>query len=257
MQRLLLPLERPVVNRAAAIITYNAVGRNRFITKYGYPADRISIIPKPIDVPRWRRPELRDEARASLGISPDTFVVAYSGRLTRFRGSTALAAAARMANADARFNDVMFLFIGGTMSSDVDVAEYRGPNTIVTGMIPNDEMPAMLAATDAMVFPDLTTKAGFTTALAEAMAAALPIIVGANAEQGSVPLEDGVDALFCESGSAASILDAVSRLKAEPALARSLGDGAGRLASDTMDYPRVASAYLDILERVVADGRPH
>lgn len=255
-QRLLLPLERPVVNRAAAIITYNAVGRDRFVEKYGYPQDRISIIPKPIDVPRWRRPDLREGSRASLGIAAETFVVACSGRLTRFRGSTTLAEAARAAVADARFRDVVFLFIGGPMGSDVDLAEYEGPNTIVTGMVTNDRVPALLAAADVVAFPDLTTKAGFTTALAEAMAAARPIIVGADAAQGAIPLSDGVDALYVPSGSPSDILEAVARLKADPALTRSLAESAGRRASDTMDYPRVARAYLDILERVVADARP-
>jgi glycosyltransferase involved in cell wall biosynthesis len=55
-QRVFQPFERPVVNRAAAIITYNDVGRRRFIDKYDYPTERIHVIPKPIDVSRWLRP---------------------------------------------------------------------------------------------------------------------------------------------------------------------------------------------------------
>ncbi len=46
-QRVLRPIERPVVNRAAAIITYNEVGRRRFIDKYGFPTERIFVIPNP------------------------------------------------------------------------------------------------------------------------------------------------------------------------------------------------------------------
>ncbi len=255
LQRAVLPFERPVVNRASAIITYNDIGRQRFIDKYGYPAERISVIPKPIDVGRWHRPDLREAARASLGIAPEAFVAAYSGRLTRFRGSVVLAEAARAAAADPRFSDVVFLFIGGPMGADVALAEYQGPNTIVTGMLPNDSVPAMLAAADAVVFPDLATKAGFTTALAEAMAAARPIVLGVDAARPGVPLRDGEDALFIEPASAEAVLSAITRLCSDPTLAASLGEAAGRRAAATMDYPRVAQRYLEILERVVAHGR--
>jgi len=255
MQRVVLPMERPVVNRAAAIITYNEVGRRRFIDDYGYPAERIFIIPKPIDVARYRRPDLRDEVRASLHIAPDTFVVAYPGRLTRFRGSVVLAHAARQARQDLRFRNAVFLFIGGTLGSDVDVSAYEGPNTIVTGMLPNERMPGLLAACDAVVFPDQTTKAGFTTAIAEAMAAARPIVIGANPAQGAVPLTDGVDSIFMDPGSVTSLLDAVAGLMADPVRANTLAGAVGAFASERMDYPHVASAYLEILERVVARGR--
>lgn len=255
-QRIMRPFERPVVNRAAAIITYNEVGRRRFIDKYDYPQERIFVIPKPVDVSRWRRPDLRDEVRASLGIDPQTTVVAHAGRLTRFRGSVLLADAARQAINDARFSDTVFLFIGGTLGSEVDPSTYEGPNTIVTGMVPNEKMPGLLAAADVVVFPDLATKAGFTTAIAETMAAARPMVVGADPARGALPLTDGVECVFVEPGSVPSLLEVLAALKAAPERARSLADAAGAFASERMDYPCVARAYLDILERVVADGRP-
>lgn len=253
-QRVLLPFERPVVNRAAAIITYNEVGRRRFVDKYGYPAERIHVIPKPIDVRRWRRPDLRDQVRASLGITPDTFVIAHPGRLTRMRGSHILAEAARVARDDVRFTGAVFLFIGGTLASESDPAVYEGPNTQVTGMRPNDDVPGLLAASDVVVFPDLATKAGFTTALAEALAAAKPVVVGVDPAQGALPLTDGVDCAYVEPGSVQSLLNVLASLKSEPQRARALGDAAGAFASARMDYSQVAREYLDILERVVANG---
>ncbi|MHB1340200.1 MAG: glycosyltransferase family 4 protein [Coriobacteriia bacterium] len=255
-QRLLRPLETPVVNRAAAIITYNEVGRRRFMDKYGYPSSRIHVIPKPVDVPRWQRPDLRDAGRAALGIPPDTFVVAHVGRLTHVRGSMVLAEAARQARGDPRFAGTLFVFIGGPLGSDVDVAAYEGPNTIVTGMLPNQRVPGLISASDAIVFPDLATKAGFTTAIAEAMAAGKPLVVGADAGHGGVPLTHDVNCLYVRAGSPTAILEAVASLVSDPARATGLGKAVGGYALEHMDYPRVAGAYLDILEGLVSDGRP-
>lgn len=253
-QRLLLPFERPVVNRAAAIITYNEVGRRRFVEKYGYPDERIHVIPKPIDVRRWRRPDLREAIRASLGIAPDTFVIAHPGRLTRMRGSHLLAEAAGLALEDPRFGNTLFLFIGGALASDVSPATYAGANTHVTGMVPNSDMPGLLAAADVVVFPDLATKAGFTTAIAEALAAAKPVVVGVDPTRGALPLTDGVDCAYVEPGSVPALLDTLASLKASPELLRALGEAGGAFASTHMDYSQVARQYLDILERVVANG---
>ncbi len=87
------------------------------------------------------------------------------------------------------------------------------------------------------------------------MAAARPIVVGANPAQGAIPLTDCVDGVFVEPGSVTGLLDTIAALKADPGRARSLADAAGAFALERMDYPRIARAYLDILERAVAYGR--
>lgn len=253
-QRALLPLERPVVNRAAAIITYNQVGRRRFVEKYGVADERIQVIPKPVDVSRFRRPDLREQTRAELGIAPETYVVAHSGRLTAMRGSAMLARAAATAARDARFADILFLFIGGFLHSEANPQDYSGPNVRVTGMLSNDRMPGLLAAADVAVFPDLASRAGFTTAVAETMAAARPIIVGMDPDQGAVPLQDGRDCVVVQAGEVHQLLEAILALKSNPPLASSLARSAGRYASECMDYPVVARTYLDLLKGVMSDG---
>lgn len=250
-QRMLVPFETPVVNRAAAIITYNAIGQCRFVEKYGYAADKIHIVPKPVDVARWHRPDLREETRAALGIAPGTFVVAHSGRLTQMRGSAMLAEAARSAIRDPRFTDVLFLFIGGFLHSDANQDDYEGANTMITGMVDNDQVPALLSAADAVVFPDLATHAGFTTAIAEAMAAAKPIIVGMDPAHGAVPIRHQETGVVITPRSVTSLLEAVALLKAEPDYARRLGRAVGKYASVNMDYPSVARQYLDIVKGAI------
>lgn len=250
-QAALLPLERPVVADAHRIITFNGCGRRRFTSKYGYPEERISVIPKPVDVHVYRPDIDPAEAKAALGLPPDAFVVAYLGRLAHVKGSRVLADVARRAAGDPALASWRFLFIGSTLDSAEDEADYRLPNTVVTGMLPNERVPAALAAADVVVFPDVTRPGGFWTTIAEAMAAGKPIVLGAPPTQDFVPLADGKTALFVPPSDADPLLEALSRLHDDAALRDGLGMAVGRFASESMDYPRVAGAWLELIDEAV------
>jgi glycosyltransferase involved in cell wall biosynthesis len=254
-QRLVLPLERPVVNDAFAIVSFNGAGRRRFVGKYGYPAERVRVIPKPVDVARWRPAINRAEAKTALGLPPDAFVVAYIGRLTLMKGSGALAEVAARAAADPATADWRFLFAGGALDSLDDAARYDLPNTLVTGMLPNEELPPVIAAADVVAFPDISRPGGFWSSVAETMAAGKPIVMGARADQDFVPVEDGRTALLVAPSDPDALLAALRRLRSEPALREHLGEAVGRFAAERMDYPCVAKAWLELLDEAVATGR--
>ena len=59
------------------------------------------------------------------------------------------------------------------------------PNTVVTGMLPNEEPAAAIAAADVVAFPDVAHPGGFWSTVAETMAAAKPIVLGAPADRTS------------------------------------------------------------------------
>lgn len=251
-QRLMAPFERGVVRDVDAIVTYNAAGRRRFASKYGYPADRIRVIPKPVDVAEWRPPVSLEQARASLGLPPEAFIVAYTGRLARVKGSRTLAEVARRAAADPALAHWRFLFVGDTLDSAEDARDYAMPNTRLTGMIPNAEVPAVLAAADVVAFPDVAHPGGFWTSIAETMAAAKPIVLGAPPDQDFVPVADGESALLVPPADDEALLAALRRLEAEPALRARLAGNVGRFAEERMDYPRVAASWLTLLDDAVA-----
>lgn len=251
-QRLMLPFERPVVRDVHAIVTFNGAGKRRFMTKYGYPGERIHVIPKPVDVAEWRPPLDPAEVRAGLGIPAGAFVVGFSGRLTRIKAPRRLLEAARRALDDPAMAGVVFLFIGGAFgTSTEDESEYRLPNTVVTGMRPNDELPRLLAAVDVMAFPDVSQPGGFSTSIAEAMAAGLPMILGAGAGQDFVPVVDGESAVIIEPSDADALYAAIRALKDEPARRLAMGEAVGRYARERMDYRRVAEAYLALFEAAI------
>jgi glycosyltransferase involved in cell wall biosynthesis len=255
LQRLALPLERGVVRSASRIITFSGSGRRRFESKYGYPDSKIRVIPKPIDVPLWRVPVDAAQVRARHGIPADAFVVAFVGRLAHIKGSAVLAQVAALAEADGTKSDWRFLFIGSTLESAEHERDYRRSNTVVTGMLPNEAVPELLAAADVVVFPDVATRGGFWTTIAEAMAAGKAIVFGADTDQEFVPLEDGRTALFVPPGDAGALMSALARMKADPGLRRRLGAEVGRYAAENMDYPRVARAWLEVVDEAIAERR--
>ena len=244
--------ESRVIQNGAAIITFTQAGARRFVDKFGYPPERISVIPKPVDVGRFRKAEsLRAEVRARLGLDPRHIAVGYLGRLTRIRGSACLLEAARVAAVDPALSELRFVFVGGTLSSSETQASYVGDcgdNAQVTGMIPNSEVPEVLAALDIVVFPDVTRPAGFPTAAAETMAAGKAMIVGIGSSTKLMPLRDGENALLVPPGSPAAILEALRSLAADPDSIGRLGRAVARTAETTMDYPVVAAKWLDIIE---------
>ena len=249
--RVMATWERRIVHGASAIITYNDAGRSRFERKYGYPSEKIHVIPKPVDVARNRAEVDSTVARAAFGAAEGDLVVGYLGRLAAYKGSSVLLDVARQAQGDPTFKNVRFVFVGGAVSTEEREDDYHLENTHVTGMVPHDDVPAMMAACDVIVFPDVTRPGGFPTAVAEAMAAAKTLVVGVGECTEFMPLVDGQTALLVEPGTPEAVAGALRRLAADRDLSRRLGVAVGEFVAVHMDYPVVASEYMEILDRAV------
>jgi phosphatidylinositol alpha-mannosyltransferase len=251
-QSLLAPAETPIVHHAASIITFNEAGRRRFVSKYGYPASQIHVIPKPVDVASCRYVEPFDDIRREFTAGrADAFVVAYLGRLTEYKGSAVLLDVARRALTDSRMERMRFVFIGGAVASSQTEAQYRLPNTHVTGMIPKAEVPRHLKAADVIAFPDLANPGGFSTAISEAMAAGASIVVGLDGESGCVPLADHDTAIVVPPSDPTALAAALCELRDDDALRRSIARRVGHYAEINMDYRIVARKYLEVMRDAI------
>lgn len=242
--------ESPIVRDAAAIITYNAAGRRRFIEKYRYPDESIHVIPKPVDVNRCVYAGPVDDVRSSYGAEPGQIVVSYIGRLASYKGSATLLEVARRAGRNHRLGSVRFVFVGDALASSEGTDEYRLPNTHVTGMVPHSEVPMHLAAADVVVFPDVARPGAFPTAVAEAMAAGKALIVGIGDRTEFLPLRDYENALLVPPSDPDAVLAAIAEIQYDPRLAKQLGRAVGEFARSEMDYPVVAAKYLELMRRL-------
>ena len=223
--RLVLPVEKQVVNRVKAIITYNRAGKKRFMDKYGCSPQNIHVLPKPIDISRFN-PNVDTRAfRERFGLE-GKFVVGYFGRLSTNKGAKKLLEAASLLRQRENDKDIVFLFVGGNLEVD-QASEFKGrmeelklDNVKMTGMIPNSEMPQAYAGVDVAVFPDVTNLPGFSTVLSESMATALPIIIGIKGWEDAVPIVDGKNGLVIEPRHPQQIADSIERLRTDSDLRR-------------------------------------
>ncbi len=254
--KLVMPIEKTVARRAAAVITYNEAGKNRFIQKYGMPPESIHVIPKPVDIDRFKSNidgrRIRDRYRLQ-----DKLVVSYFGRLETNKGARYLLDAAAILRSDPSVRNLSFMFVGGNLESDQALAfsnhlrELNLDNVIVTGMIPNQDMPEYYAASDIAVYPDVTNLPGFSTVLAESMACGLPIIIGIAGWESAVPLKDIETALIIPPRRPDLIADKLRLLVHRPELRRSLSQNVSAYAQNNMSYDRVVDKYYELFCRLL------
>jgi len=249
--KIVLPFEKRVIGNAAAVITYNIEGKKRFTNKYGYPSNKIYVIPKPIDTLRFNPDvDCQDfKKKYSLG---GKFVVGYFGRLCTNKGARYLLDVADIMRSRQTDDNTTFLFVGGNLEADQS-AEFRNhlhklklDNVKLTGMVPNKDIPEAYAAVDIAVYPDVTNLPGFSTVLAESMASGKPIIIGIKGWEDAIPIIDGETGLIIEARNPKQIADRIELLKADHNLRKKLSGNVLKFAKQEMDYDKVVAKYYNI-----------
>ncbi len=116
------------------------------------------------------------------------------------------------------------------------------------GVVPHDRLPAWLSGLDAFVLPSVSE--GCPNVLMEAMAVGLPCVasqVGAT----EILVEDGLSGLLVPYGDSDSLTEALSRLRANPELAVSLGRAARermRLFSTELERREWTAVLSELLD---------
>jgi len=116
---------------------------------FNMPARLITLVaPDGVDLDRYTGLPTPASARAALGL-PQGFTAGYTGHLYPGRGVDHILALA------ARLPEVRFLLAGGR-PEDVDACRQKAaglPNVLLTGFIPNAELPRYQAACEALLMP--------------------------------------------------------------------------------------------------------
>jgi len=254
--RVLEWLERRMYAAARRIVTVGD-GYRQELEARGIPGERISVIPNGIDGavfhPRPDDGRLREEW--GLG---RRFVCAYVGTIGMGCGLEIVLRAARRLRAEGR-DDVRFLLVGdGAVREELEAqARAEGLDAVVfTGRLPKARMPEVLAAADACLV-HLTRTPLFRTVLPskifEAAAMAKPIVLGV--EGFAADLVGRAGAGICiEPENEAQLLEAVSRLAADPSLGRKLGEAGLEQLGRPYDWNGLAKTYLATLQAVASAG---
>jgi glycosyltransferase involved in cell wall biosynthesis len=265
------------LHHAHLVVTISEVLADE-LRERGVPDERIVCYPNCVD-PGLFDPEAlaapATAARQDLGLSPDALVVGFVGTFGRWHGAERFAQAIVQLERDAAdmldAHTVRFLFVGdGLTMNDVRTTLSHAKRVIYTGLVPQSESPALLAACDVLVSPhvpnaDGSRFFGSPTKLFEYMAVGKAIVAsdldqigqilaGSLAARdlptGPLPPGGGAPAVLTEPGSADDLAAAIQFLCENPAWRTALGGNARTRVLERYTWSHHVRAILDGLREV-------
>jgi glycosyltransferase involved in cell wall biosynthesis len=242
-----------LVERWAATFTDRIIGltdqeiRDHLERGIGRPGQFVSI-PSGIEVEGFEHARGEPGAvKAALGLLPSARLIGSVGRLEPVKGHRHLLEA--FGDLAPRFPDLYLALVGeGELLPELRaVAQRPGLADRVLFLGWRDDVPSLLRAFDLFVFPSLNE--GMGRALAEAMAAGLPIVAS---RAGGIPevLGDGGAGLLVEAGSASALARGIETLLLDPAIRDRLGKAARERArgySVEMMLRKLEDLYRELL----------
>lgn len=222
-----LSARREKLYRLALLATDHAVSvcdaaRQRFVAHGVMPAAKAVVVRNGIDLSRFapRSTETGASLRLALGLSDEAVVFGTVGRLNEAKQQHRLLAALRVLLDNGLRAALVVAGDGelrGALESEVDRLGLRESVRLLGA---RSDVPELLAGMDVFVLPSRTE--GYSLALVEASAAALPIIataVGGNAEI----VQDGVTGLIVPPADDARLTEAMATLGRDVSRREALG----------------------------------
>lgn len=229
-------LEAWALRRSAdRVVAVSEFARREYIADLGLSPGRVVTIHNGIDVERFRpRPGVRAAARSELGIPPNAPLAITVAVLRPPKGIDDMLAA--MPAAFDRLPDLHYLVVGeGSARYDLErlVSEHGLDDRVIFAGNRSD-VPRMLAAADIFVLPTHTE--ALPTAVAEAMAAGLPVVA---TRVGGIPeMVDSDTGILVEPGDRDGLAVAVCDILADADMGRSLGERGAQRAEQRFDIRR-------------------
>ena len=223
--------------------------RRRLVERYGVPADRVRLIPNPLDLRRWP-PQDRGASRAVLGVAPGTELVVSHGRIDRWtKGLDILLEAWRRLVAARPGRALRLLLIGSGADDAWLRAQLADPSlATVTWLseyiLDRQLMARHLAAADLFVLA--SRQEGQPVAPLEAMAMGLPLV--------ATDANGMAEILGPVAGEVGLLVPRDDPPALAAALGRALDDRAWRLAAGAAARRRVETVFsLPAVGRALGD----
>ena len=204
-------------------------------------AGKVRVIPNGIEADRFGDVD-RAEARASLGIAPDDFLVGTVGNPGPAKGFDVLIETASLLHS--RSEGFRFIVAGDTSNGRgadiIALRDERKLEDIVSFIGFRSDVENVMGALDLFLLPSRSE--GFSLALVEAMAAGLPVVATRCGGPEGI-IDDGVTGVLVENGSPGAIADAVEMLRGDAARRRSMGDAARVIVAERYTRTAQTKAY--------------
>jgi glycosyltransferase involved in cell wall biosynthesis len=235
-------IERHGQRRAAATIVYT----RRVADRIAEDAQRVLVMRRGVDRDAFAQPRA-DPFPELLGRPR----VVYVGRLVPQKGVYALVEAASRLRTPAA--DVVFVGDGPGRPRLERLIRTLGveERVHITGFIPHEQVPAVLASADLLVLPSVYEELG--TVLVEALQAGLPVVA---TRVGGIPevVEDGVTGLLVPAQDPAALAEAIDRALRDRAMAGRFRSAAAERAP-SYDLKRVAAQMHELYAELAVSAR--
>jgi glycosyltransferase involved in cell wall biosynthesis len=233
---------------ADRILVLSTFARDSF-REEGTPSDRLVVVPLGVTVDAFRPPIEVIERRQARIRAGEPLRVLYVGAVSFQKGILDLADAIdRM-----RDRNVRFTIVGPVLPEAEDIVRRLRDEAAVVGKLPEHALPEQYWRADVFVFP--TIQDGYAIVLAQARAAALPIVTTRNSA-GADLIEDGRDGWLVPIRDSATL---AARLIAAESDRPRLADMVGCIYDSfhAEDWARVAERFeRACVEHPVAEAAP-
>jgi glycosyltransferase involved in cell wall biosynthesis len=196
---------------------------------FGYPHDRMHILPYPLPDIFFAEPARDEDLARSLGLSGRYPVLMWVARLQRNKGHADLLRA--LGVVVAQYPDTLLLVVGqGKIEEELrELAAKLGLASNVRFLGTRHDVPALLPLTDVFVCPSHAET--LCMAVQEALSMGRPVV--STATWGPADhIRDGETGLLVPIANGAALAQGILRLTAEPELAMRMGEAAREYARD-------------------------
>ena len=267
-------VEKSAYESAAAIVAVSRGMREDILRCYPrVEPDTVHVIHNGIDLAKWHAPEgaqgeeLQARVLAEHGIDPSKRTVVFVGRITRQKGLPYFLRAARELP-----DDVQLVLCAGApdtkeIAAEVDglvaqLKEKRSGVVLITEMLPQPEVAAILDAADVFITPSVYEPLGIVNL--EAMALGLPVVgtatggipdVIVDGETGYlVPIDqktDGTGTPLDPEAFEQAMAERLIKVLDDPAMARRMGQVGLERARTHFSWEAIGAKTVELYKRLV------
>jgi len=245
--RLYITLEKRAAARSDAIISVaDAMTAQSVLAGVG-DVEQYTTIRSGMEVePFLHRPQAAGEFRRAMGLGPDDVLVTQVSRLAELKGHEHILAAASKID-DRRIH---FCFVGdGRWRKRIEAGIARRGLTErfhLTGLVPREEIPAIMHATDILVH--CSFREGLARTLPQAMLAGKPVV--SYDVDGAREVVDSDTGILLEPGTVGGLKMSIETLAGCPELCKKLGANGRKRCIEQFDHNRMVDRIEALYERV-------
>jgi glycogen(starch) synthase len=240
-------VERWLAHQADTVITCSTRMRHEAVELFELDEAKVHVVANGIDAARWQV-GARARAAARERFGDDGPLLVYAGRLVHEKGVQTLLRAVRTLR---ETHPGLRLVVAGTGHHEAALRALTRRLRLVravdfVGFVTETELPALLAAADAVVVPSFYEPFGIVAL--EAACAGAPLVV---AETGGLAdlAAAGVAVASFPAGDVEALAGAVGKVLVDPVAAARAARRAGRLVRRGYTWRRVAEQTLAVYQR--------